>query len=73
MEDEVRFALSRLRRGRFLVEQQKSRVARLAERGSPTATSVKLLGLMEMAVAGFEHYLHLHGWPGDESEHHADV
>jgi hypothetical protein len=62
MDEKLQNAVARLQRGRFLVREQKARVARLAARGLPIEQSTSLLDKMEAAVAGFEHYLSLHGW-----------
>jgi hypothetical protein len=62
MDEKLQNAVARLQRGRFLVREQKARVARLAARGLLIEQSTSLLDKMETTVAGFEHYLRLHGW-----------
>ena len=56
---EMDSAIRRLRRGRHILEQQRTRVALMDGAGSASPKSKRLLKQMEQAVAEFEHDVEL--------------
>jgi hypothetical protein len=56
---EIESAIHRLRRGRHILEQQRTRIALMEGAGSASPQSKQLLKQMEQTVAEFEHEVEL--------------